>query len=102
MQLNLAEAQKQAVQNNPRFTSAKLNAAAANQVPAELRSNFAPTVTGNLTGVGADSGSRLAAGGLNNPIVYDRLGTGLAVSQLITDVTVESNGHALAGKAASV
>jgi len=83
--LNLAEAQKQAIQNNPRFTAAKLNAAAANQVPAEFRANLAPTVTGNLTGVGADSGSRLAAGALNNPVVYGRLASGVTVSQMLTD-----------------
>ena len=77
--------QKQAIQNNPRFTAAKLNAAAAGQVPAEFRANFAPTVTGNLTGVGADSGSRLAAGALNNPAVYSRLASGVTVSQMLTD-----------------
>ena len=35
--------------------------------------------------MGADSGSRLAAGGLNNPVVYDRLASGLLVNQLVTD-----------------
>jgi outer membrane protein len=35
--------------------------------------------------VGADSGSRLAAGAINNPVVYDRLATGLYASQLVTD-----------------
>ncbi|HVW84307.1 MAG TPA: TolC family protein, partial [Bryobacteraceae bacterium] len=48
-------------------------------------SNLQPNLSGNITGVGADSGSRLAAGALNNPVVYNRLGTGLTVSQLITD-----------------
>lgn len=85
MQLTLAEAQRLAIQNNPQFGSAKLNAAAAHQVPNEFRANLAPTVTGLATGVGADSGSRLAAGALNNPVVYSRVAAGLAVSQLITD-----------------
>jgi outer membrane protein len=44
-----------------------------------------PTLSGAVTGVGADSGSRLAAGALNNPVVYNRLGTGLLASQLVTD-----------------
>jgi outer membrane protein len=44
-----------------------------------------PTVSGVLTGVGADSGSRLAAGALNNPVVYNRVGSGLLASQLVTD-----------------
>src|SRR5271157_2750389 len=73
MHLTLAEAQRLAIQNNPQFTAAKFNAAAAYQVPPQYRSNFEPTVFGSLTGVGADNGSRLAAGGLNNPVVYDRV-----------------------------
>jgi outer membrane protein len=85
LQLTLAGAEALARQNNPRITAAKFNAAAAYQVPNELRSNFQPTLTGSLTAVGADSGSRLAAGGLNNPVVYSRLASGLSVSQLVTD-----------------
>lgn len=85
LQLTLAEAQRLAIQNNPQFTAARLNAAAVYQVPAEYRANFAPTLAGNVTGVGADSGSRLAAGGLNNPIVYNRLGSGVSVTQMVTD-----------------
>src|SRR6202011_106323 len=89
--LTLAEADKIAIKNNPQFTAAKYNAAAAYQVPAEYRSNLAPTLSGSITGVGADSGSRLAAGGLNNPIVYNRLGSGLSISQLITNFGRTSN-----------
>lgn len=85
LQLTLAEAQRLAIQNNPRFSAARLNAAAAYQAPAEYRSNLQPTLLGNLTGVGADSGTRLAAGGLNNPVVFNRLGSGLSISQLVTD-----------------
>ena len=85
MQLTLAEAQRLAIQNNPQFTAAKFNAAAAYQVPLQYRANFEPTFSGSLTGVGADNGSRLAAGSLNNPVVYNRVGSGLTVGQMITD-----------------
>ena len=85
MQLTLAEAQKLAIQNNPQFAAAKLTAAAAYQVPNQLHATYEPNFFGSLTGVGADTGSRLAAGALNNPVVYNRLGSGLSVSQLITD-----------------
>ena len=85
MRLTLEEARRLAIQNNPQLTAAKLNAAAAYQVPAEYRSNYSPNVYTSLTGVGADMGSRLAAGGLNNPIVYNRIGSGLSISQMITD-----------------
>jgi len=83
--LTLAEARRLAIQNNPQFGAAKFLAAAADQVPMEYRSAYEPTLTANLTGVGADNGSRLAAGGLNNPVVYNRLGSGLSINQMITD-----------------
>ena len=91
MHLTLLEAEKLAIQNNPALGSAKLVASAAGQVPAELHSSAEPNVFGSVTGVGADSGSRLAAGGLNNPVVYDRLGSGLSLNQLITDFGRTSN-----------
>jgi len=89
--LTLGEAQRLAIQNNPQLTAARFNAAAAYQVPLQYRANFEPTLAGNLTGVGADNGSRLAAGGLNNPIVYNRFGSGLSVGQMITDFGRTSN-----------
>lgn len=85
LRLTLAEAEKLAIQNNPQFGAAKLNAAASYQIPVELRANALPTLFGSITAVGADSGSRLAAGGLNNPVVYNRLGSGVSITQLITD-----------------
>src|ERR1035437_608688 len=85
LRLTLAEAERLAVANNPQLSAAQFNAAAASQVPLELRANFGPMLSGALTGVGADSGSRLAAGGLNNPVIYNRIGTGLLLSQLVTD-----------------
>src|SRR4051812_28297672 len=91
LQLTLAEAQKLALQNNPRISSARFNAAAAYQVPQRYKANFEPSLTGSLTSVGADNGSRLAAGGLNNPVVYDRVGSGLAIGQMITDFGRTSN-----------
>ncbi len=85
MHLTLADAQREAIQNNPRFSAAKFTAAAAYQLPLEYRAAYQPSVAGSFTGVGADNGSRLAAGGLNNPVVYNRLGSGLTVAQMITD-----------------
>lgn len=85
MRLSLADAEKLAVKSNPQLTAAVLNAAAALQVTTEYRSAYLPTLQGNATGAVADSGSRLAAGGLNNPVVYDRFAAGLSLSQLVTD-----------------
>jgi len=83
--LTLAQAEQLAIQNNPQFSAAQFNAQAAYQVPLQFRAGLLPNLGGSLTGVGADSGSRLAAGSLNNPAVYDRLASGLYASQLITD-----------------
>src|SRR6185436_3889213 len=85
MHLTLADAQKLAIQNNPQFTAARYVAEAAGQVAVEYHAAYEPNLYGSFTGVGADNGSRLAAGGLNNPVVYNRLGTGLTVSQMVTD-----------------
>jgi outer membrane protein len=83
--LTLADAQRIAAQNNPQYSAAKFNAAAAHQQPAQYRAAELPSFSGLLTGVGADNGSRLAAGALNNPAVYSRTAGGLVASQLITD-----------------
>lgn len=85
MHLTLAEAQRLAVANNPQLSSAQFSAAASAQASKELRANNEPNLSGAFTGVGADAGSRLAAGALNNPVVYNRLASGLQLSQLVTD-----------------
>ena len=83
--LTLKEAEAMALRQHPQIGLARSLAQAAGQVPAELRSAYFPVLGANLTGAGALDGSRIAAGGLNNPVVYDRLGMGFTVSQMITD-----------------
>lgn len=83
--LTLARAQKIALQNNPRISEALFNAAAAMQVRSQYRAAYLPTLQGNVTGVISDKGSRLAAGGLNNPVLYNRFAAGLSLNQLVTD-----------------
>jgi len=85
MRLTLADAQGLAIRNNPQFSAARYTAAAANQAPNQYKAGLQPNLSGNFTSVGADNGSRIAAGGLTNPTVYDRVGSGLTISQLITD-----------------
>jgi outer membrane protein len=83
--LTLKDAETIAIANHPQIKAASLTAAAAEQVTTEVRSAYYPTAFGDLTGVGAQTGTRLAAGGLNNPLILDRFASGLAVGQLITD-----------------
>ncbi|MFZ1037982.1 MAG: TolC family protein [Smithella sp.] len=85
LHLTLAEAEKLAVKNNPHLAAATFVAAAASQVPAEYRSAYFPTLFASATGVDAENGTRLAAGGLTNPIVYDHIAGGVTVNQMVTD-----------------
>lgn len=83
--LSLKDAQALALKNNPQISVARLTALASQQVTREVRSNLWPTATVNLTGVDANPGTRITAGALNNPIIYQRAAAGAMVSQLITD-----------------
>jgi len=85
VRLNLADAEKLAIQHNPRIAVGRLLALAQNQVMRETRSAEMPIVTGNLTAVDSHESSRITAGSLNNPIVYQRAAGGITLSQLITD-----------------
>jgi outer membrane protein len=83
--LTLTEAEQIAVRNHPRIQAAVNLASAAKAQVTQARSAYYPTVYGSLTGAYAESNSRIAAGVLNNPIIYDRYANGVTVSQLVTD-----------------
>ena len=83
--LSLRDAEQRAVQNHPQIRAIQFTALAANESVHQVRSAYFPTVYGSLTGARAESGSRIAAGGLNNPIILDRFAAGFSVGQLITD-----------------
>lgn len=83
--LTLAQAEQTALQNHPQVQAAQYTALAAQQAVRETRAAYFPTAFGSLTGAAAMEGSRIAAGGLNNPIIYDRFAGGVSVGQLITD-----------------
>ena len=83
--LTLQQAEQFAIQNNPQIAVARLTALAEGQVTREVRSAELPMVTANLTAADVHAGSRITAGALNNPIVYQRAAGGATVSQLISD-----------------
>lgn len=83
--LTLAQAHSIAVQNEPRLLSAQYQAAAARAITSEERSAYYPQVFGDLTGADAENNSRIAAGALNNPIIYTRYANGIEATQLVTD-----------------
>jgi outer membrane protein len=83
--LTLPEAEQIAIQNHPQIQAATYLASAAAAQVTEVRSAYYPQAYGSLTGVEAEHNSRVAAGGLNNPIIYDRFAEGFTVGQLVTD-----------------
>lgn len=95
--LKLQEAQELALSNRPYLRARQLTAQAAGQTTAQFEAARYPQIYGNLTAATAYQeqttrdgqevtlDSRIAAGGLNNPLVLQRNAAGIAVSQLITD-----------------
>jgi outer membrane protein len=98
--LSVKDAEALALKNNPQISVARLNALASQQVTREARSSLWPTATVDLTAVDANPGSRITAGGLTNPTVYQRAAAGAAVNQLITDFGRTTNLVASANLAA--
>jgi len=100
--LTLEQAEQIALQNHPQIQAATQLASAAVAQVQEARSSYYPQVNASLTGVEAEHDSRIAAGFLNNAIIYDRFAAGVAVSQLVTDfgrtheIVKSSNLHAKA------
>ena len=83
--LTLVEAEKVALQNHPQIQIAEHRAAYASAQFRQAQSAYAPQVNGSLTGVVAENDSRITAGALNNPIIYDRFSAGAFVTQYVTD-----------------
>ena len=83
--LSLHEAEQIAIQNHPQIQAATSLASAAKSQVTEQRSAYYPTVNGSLTAVDAENNSRITAGFLNNPIIFERYANGFSVSQLVTD-----------------
>ncbi len=83
--LTVEDAETLALKNNPQISVYRLLSLASSQVTREQKAAYYPTLYGSLTAVGADQGSRIAAGNLNSPRLLERGAGGLALSQLITD-----------------
>jgi outer membrane protein len=83
--LSRKQAESLALRNNPQITAGRLHALESAQYVREQRSALLPTAYLSLTAVDASDRARIAAGALNNPIIYPRAATGATVSQLVTD-----------------
>lgn len=83
--LTLQEAEALALKNHPQVLAARATVLQYNQLVVEARSAYYPGVDAELTGSGGNPQARIGAGFLPASRLFDRLGTGIQVSQLITD-----------------
>jgi outer membrane protein len=83
--LSLADAQAMALKNHPQVLASEATYLGANQITRAARSAYYPMLSGNITGAQANLDSRLGAGVLNDPALFSHFGSGLSLSQLITD-----------------
>jgi outer membrane protein len=84
--ITLERAHELALLNAPRISLAQLQAVSALDEVAVERSAYLPQLTGVMTMARAASdNTRIEAGALNNPSIYDREAAGVVASQLITD-----------------
>jgi outer membrane protein len=103
--LTVEDAEALALKNNPQISVYRLLSLASNQVTREQKAAYYPNVFGSLTAVEPKVGTRIAAGLINNPSVYERAAGGLTLSQLITDFGRTNNlvaAAALRAKAADM
>jgi outer membrane protein len=83
--LTLAEAENIAIQNHPQIQAATQLASAAAAQVREVQSLYYPQANGAATGAYAENNSRIAAGFLNSPSIFNKFAEGVSVSQLVTD-----------------
>lgn len=83
--LTLQQAVEMALRNHPQVAAAQNEVNYARQQITVNRSAYYPNLTGEITGSQANNNSRVGAGQLTAPRLFDREGDGLELSQLITD-----------------
>ncbi len=84
-QLTLQAAEAMALKNHPQVLASQANYLRAGEIVTQTRSAYYPALNANITGAQANVNSRLGAGVLNDPRLFNHFGSGLALSQLITD-----------------
>jgi len=91
MRLTRTQAEQIALKNNPRISVGHLLALAQHQVYRESRAAELPNFNGAVTAVDANEGSRIGAGALTASRLLEHAGSGVTLSQLITDFGRTSN-----------
>jgi outer membrane protein len=91
VKLNLHDAEALALQNHPQVLAAQHAVSAMSQKIEETRAAYYPTLSGDVTGSQANPRARIGAGFLSDSSLFNRIGQGITLSQLITDSGRTSN-----------
>lgn len=83
--LTRRQAEQMAIRNNPRISASRLLALAQGEVVREARSANMPVARASVAAVDANDGSRFSAFGLASSRLVTHAGTGMELSQLVTD-----------------
>lgn len=83
--LSLQDARALALKNHPQILASQAMYLRDDQITTQMRAAYYPTLNGEMTGAQASLNSRLGAGVLNDPRLFNHFGSGLELSQLITD-----------------
>jgi outer membrane protein len=85
VKLNLKDAEALALKNHPQVLAAQNEAAAMGQRIAEIRASYYPALVGDVTGSQGNAQARIGAGVISDSRLFNRIGQGLWLNQLITD-----------------
>jgi outer membrane protein len=83
--LTLKDAEERALAGHPAVLAAQAAVQAAQEIVREAKSPYWPTLFGSITGAVAPENTRITAGALNNPSIFDRFALGVTAAQLVTD-----------------
>jgi outer membrane protein len=83
--LTLEDARALALKNHPQVLASQATYLREDQITREVKSAYYPTLNGAITAAQANENTRLGAGVLNDPRLFTHFGSGLSLSQLITD-----------------
>jgi outer membrane protein len=89
--LTLREAEELAAKNHPQVLAAEAGSLRADQITLETKSAYLPSLNGEITGAQANRDARLGTGVLNASSLFSHFGSGIVLSQLITDSGRTSN-----------
>jgi outer membrane protein len=84
-QLSLPDAQALALKNHPQVLASQATYLRADQITRATRAPYYPVLNGDITAAQANLNSRLGAGVVNDPALFSHFGSGVSLSQLITD-----------------